>query len=180
MRVFRYILALVLLCAACSCIMILDIDNDPRWKVSFKYNKAKENLTFRDDPSPKGYEYSIPEFFIMDDGQVVYRFYFKNRGFKLQFANIGPFVYGKRYYFTGKEEYFDVSFHWVLDYVKYTCNNGWVEFHPSNDAKISYTVKFEFDLVSPEGKKMQIRDGVFTVYEIIKPRNTDVGLTKDQ
>lgn len=179
MRVLRLFLAFLLLATASSCIMVISTeDNDPRWEVSFKYNGHKESTTVTDNPSPVSMEYSVPEFFIKEDGRVIFRFNYENIGFKLQFPNNGPFVYGKRYSFTGKEEYFDVLFDWIYNGVDYSCKDGWIEFQSSKRRKIAYTIKFQFDLVSPGGTKMQITDGVFTVYEKIEPRNTDVGLTK--
>ncbi|MBO4742236.1 MAG: hypothetical protein J5533_01250 [Bacteroidales bacterium] len=172
----KYILLAVSLLSLASCMMVIEY-KPPRWKCEMKFNGASQSSLCEEDTYPVSMEYSVPEFFIMDDDRVVFRFFYKATGLKLQFANNAPFKYGKRYYFNGTEEFFDVQFDWLYGGVAYECTSGWIEFHSSVLSSVAYTIKFEFDLASPQGDKAEVRSGTFTVYDVVKPRNTNEGLS---
>lgn len=169
-------LALALFCLS-ACVIVV-YHKATRWSLSLKCNGAEDHFECIDDTYPVEIEYSVPEFFIMDDGQVVFRFFYKKTGFKLQFANQGPFKYGKKYSYKAGDEYFDASFVWLYKGQQFECRSGSVEFKRPllSASSIAYTVHFEFVLTAPGSNDMEIRNGVFTVYDKVNPRNTDLGL----
>lgn len=171
----------VLFLAACFCCLtscMIEIrEQFPRWKVSLKYNGVSDSFECVDDTYPASMEYSVPEFFILDDGdKVVFRFYYKDMGLKLQAASEGPFRYGKKYSLRSGDEFFDVSFDWLYNGRKYECQSGWMEFKRAMTIREAYSVSFEFDLAAPGEEPLSIRNGVFTVYDKVAPRNTGAGL----
>ena len=171
----RIMLLACVVCGLASCAIIIE-EHAPRWKYSLKYNGIADSFECVEDTYPISEEYAVPEFFIMDDGKVVFRFFYKDIGFELQAANDGPFKVGKTYYFSGTDEYFDVSFDWLYDGKDYECRSGSMSFERSILSNAAYIIRFEFDLYAPDGSKMEIRDGIFYAYYKVQPRNTDLGL----
>lgn len=178
MRTNRVILLLlaICLCSLQSC-MIEIREQQPRWGYSFKCNGVSQNYECVNNTYPSRMEYSVPEFFTMEDGKVVFRFYNKDTDFKLQAANNGPFKIGKKYDYKAGDEYFDVSFGWLYDGKEYECSSGWIEFKKAAFTREAYRINFEFDLTAPGSDKLEIRNGVFSVYDKVAPRNTAAGLT---
>lgn len=175
----KLLLLALCLCALPSCMIVIR-DQSPRWEYSLKCNGKTDKFKCIEDTYPKSMEYSVPEFFIKEDrDKVVFRFYYKHIGYKLQFATTGPFQYGKRYEFNEGDEFFDVTFRWLYNGVEYKCRNGWIEFKKGSALlREAYSIKYEFDLTAPGSDKLEIRNGTFTVYDKVEPRNTDLGLTK--
>ena len=171
------LLALALsMCLASSCAIVIK-QALPRWKVTLKCNGKSYSHKCGEDTYPVEMEYSVPEFFIRNDGRVVFRFNYKDMGFKLQFATTGgPFEEGQKYSFVRNEEFLDVSFGWLSDGKRFKCSQGWIEFNRSILPDISYTLDFEFDLSASDGSQLQIRKGTLTIYDRVKPRNLDLGL----
>ena len=168
-----YIL-LALLCLT-SCLIEINIEY-PRWKYSLKCNGKDQSFICSRDTYPVDWEYSVPEFFIKDDGTVIFRFFYKDIGLKLQFANDGPFNNGKKYSLSAGDEYFDTAFQWLYDGKAYECKSGWIKFQRSIFSSVDYTMDFEFDLSAPDGSNLQIRNGVMTFYDRVQPRNTAQGI----
>lgn len=162
------------LCCLTSCLTMIYV-KAPRWLVYLKHNGVEDSYTCFQDTYPVSQEYSVPEFFIMDDGKVVFRFYYKDTGFKLQFANDGAFSYGRKYTYKAGDEFFDVSFDWLYKGKSYECNSGFIQFE-RDILDAAFTVNFEFDLTASDGSKMEIRKGQFTAYDKVKPRNISLGL----
>ena len=150
--------------------------DSPRWRCNLKCNGKSEKMVCRADSKQYYKEYSQPEFFIMEDGGVVFRFFDKDTGFKLQGGNDGPFKKGVKYRFSRGDEYFSVSFDWLYGGKAYSCDSGWMSFDYSVLPGVTYTVDFEFDLSAPDGSTMEIRNGVFSVYDKSNPVNTIPGL----
>jgi len=174
----RHICIPVLLATALflsSCMIQIKFES-PRWECTLKCNGKVQKEVCGNDTYPGEYEYSIPEFFIQDNGGVIFRFYDKNTGLKLQAANETRFKSGTKYSFKQGDAYFDACFDWLYKGKKYLCDSGSMTFNRSSNPSIAYTIDFEYDLVAPDGSTMEIRNGTFTIYDRIKPRNTDLGL----
>ena len=172
--VTRIIVTALALCCLSSCLIQIYYQA-PRWKFTLKCNGTEDKFECVDDTYPVSMEYSVPEFFIMDDGKVVFRFYYKDTGFKLQFANDGAFSYGRKYSYKAGDEFFDVSFDWLYKGKSYECRSGFIQFE-SDILNADFTVNFEFDLEAPDGSRMEIRKGLFTVYDKVRSRNTSLWL----
>ncbi|MBR4826936.1 MAG: hypothetical protein IKZ91_03525 [Bacteroidales bacterium] len=140
------------------------------------HNGISYDYTCVQDTYPVHMEYAVPEFFSMDDGRVVFRFFNKETGFELQAGNEGPFKNGKEYSFSAGDEFFDVSFGWLYEGLDFQCDGGSMTFSRNILPGIAYTVKFEFDLSSPDGSRLEIRKGVLTVYDKVEPRNAELGI----
>ena len=171
----KILLIILALCSLSSCALEIKYQA-PRWKYSLKYNGKEESFSCLEDTYPVSMEYSVPEFFIKEDGTVIFRFFYKEMGFKLQAANDGPFKNGRKYEFRKGDEFFDVSFDWLYKGKDYECTSGWMEFKRGFLSDAAYTVSFEFDLTAPDGSKMEIRDGVFSACNKVQPRNTAQGI----
>ena len=78
----------------------------PYWRVSLNLDKKSYTRASYEYPTPVNVEYTYPDFITIGD-TVVFKFFEKSGGFKLQIPNVGPFVYGQRYEFKGDERYFD-------------------------------------------------------------------------
>ncbi len=174
-RSIRILLPIVMAFCVSACMIEIKYQA-PRWKCTLRCNGKTEKAECGYDTYPTVYEYSVPEFFIMDDGRVVFRFYDKGTGLKLQAANDGPFKYGTQYSFSRNDEYFDVSFDWLYSGKAYGCDSGFITFKTSIMPGTAYTIDFEFDLSAPDGSTMEIRKGTFTVFDRVQPRNTAAGL----
>ncbi len=167
------VLATFLCISAC----MIEIRYDfPRWKCTFTCDGEQQREVCGNDTYPETFEYSVPEFFIREDGVVIFRFYDKNTGLKLQAANEAPFKNGTKYSFKQGDEFFDASFDWLYGGKEYKCASGSMSFKRSLLPSIAYTIDFEYDLTCPDGSTMEIRNGAFTVYQRVNPRNTDLGL----
>ncbi len=173
--IIKLLLAATAICILESCLTTI-VYQAPRWNYSLKCNGVTDKFDCRTDTYPVSMEYSVPEFFVKDDGKVVFRFFYKDIGFKLQAANDGPFKNGKKYYYSAGDEFFEASFDWLYEGKEYTCDSGWVMFRRNILPGTDYTVDFEFDLSAPDGSKMEIRDGVFTACSKIEPRGTASGI----
>lgn len=173
--IYKIMLLASVLCGLSSCAIIIK-EQAPRWKYSLRYNGVQDSYECVEDTYPITREYTVPEFFIMEDGKVVFRFYSKALGLELQAASDGPFEARKQYRYKKGDEFFDASFDWLYGGMTYECTSGSVEFRRSILPSVAYTVHFEFDLTAPDGSTMEIRSGVFTVYYKVNPRNTDLGL----
>ena len=171
----KIVLIIIALFSLSSCALEIKYQA-PRWKYTLKYNGKTDKFNCVEDTYPVEMEYSVPEFFIRDDGTVIFRFFYKDIGFKLQAANDGPFKNGSRYEFRKGDEFFDVSFDWLYNGKAYECTSGWMEFKRGFLSDAAYTVSFEFDLIAPDGSKMEIRDGVFSACNKVQPRNTAQGI----
>lgn len=172
---FRLLLAAAAFFCLTSCLMEIKIQA-PRWKYSLTCNGVTDRFECVDDTYPVSMEYSVPEFFAMEDGKVVFRFFYKETGFKLQAANDGPFRNKEKYSFAAGDEFFEASFDWLYGGKEYKCDSGWVMFKRNILPGTDYTVDFEFDLSAPDGSKMEIRDGVFTVFSKVEPRGSASGI----
>ena len=173
--IIRLLVLASVVCGLSSCAIVIE-DHAPRWKCSLKCNGVAENYECVEDTYPVSMEYAVPEFFIMEDGKVVFRFFYKEIGLELQAASDKPFKNGKKYSFSAGDEFFDVSFDWLYNGKDFSCDSGTMQFNRSILPGIAYTINFEFNLSAPGGSKMEIRSGVFTVYDKVQPRNTDIGL----
>lgn len=166
-----------LLIAFCVSSCMIQIKYDfPRWKCTLTCDGKHQREVCGNDTYPKSFEYSVPEFFIRDNGGVIFRFYDKNTGLKLQAANETPFKSGTKYSFKRGDEYFDASFDWLYGGKEYNCTSGSMTFKRSSQPSIAYTIEFEYNLTTPDGITMEIRNGTFTVYRRVNPRHTDLGL----
>ena len=174
-RLLFIVLALATLAGTSSCLMVIR-DSAPRWKYSLKYNGTNDSFTCTEDTQPFVQEYSVPEFFVMDDDVIVFRFYDKASGLKLQAGNTGPFINGKTYSFKEGDPFLDVSFQWLYNGKEYTCRSGSMKFSRNILPNIDYKIDFSFELETPAGTRLSITDGVFTAYSKIQPRNTELGL----
>ena len=174
-RSIRFLLPIMVALCVSACMIEIKYQA-PRWKCTLKCNGKTEKLECGYDSYPSMYEYSVPEFFVMDDGRVVFRFYDKESGFKLQAANDGPFKYGVKYNCSRSDDFFDVSFNWLYGGIAYGCDSGWICFKSSLMPGTSFTMDFEFDLSTSDGSRMEIRSGTFTLYDRIQPRNTAAGI----
>lgn len=172
---FKILLTVSVALCASSCMIEIKYEA-PRWKCTLEHNGVTEKLVCKEDSFPLSQEYSVPEFFFRDDFGVIFRFYDKNTGLKLQFANDGPFKDGQKYSFKRGDEHFDVAFDWLYAGKEYSCDSGWIIFKKYSIPGIDYLIDFEFDLSTPGGDKMEIRKGTFTVYYKVKPRNTFEGI----
>ena len=174
-RLISILAPLVIAFCVSSCMIQIKYDF-PRWKCTFACDGEQQREVCGNDTYPETFEYSVPEFFIRDNGEVVFRFYDKNTGLKLQAANDAPFKNGTKYSFKRGDEYFDASFDWLYGGKEYKCASGSMTFKRSPLPSIAYTIDFEYDLTCPDGSTMEIRNGIFTVYQRVNPRNTDLGL----
>ena len=170
-------MALVALaCCLTSCITVIEI-KEPRWKCSFSYDGKQYSYECKEDTYPVEQEYSVPEFFTMDDGTVVFRFFNKDNGLKLQAACDGPFRYGQRYDFDPENVFWQASFGWLYGGAAYECRSGWVKFSRGLLPGVAYTMSFSYDLAEPvSGAVLQIRDGTFTAYSKVMPRGVGTAL----
>ena len=175
-RLIRLIIVLACLCSLQSC-MIEIREQQPRWGFTLKCNGVSQSYECVSVTTPVSMEYSVPEFFYKEDGTVIFRFYYKDTDFKIQAANNGPFKYGQRYDYKAGDDFFDVSFGWLYDGKEYECRSGWIEFKKALTIREAYRISFEFDLTAPGSDKLEIRNGVFTVYDKVEPRNNKAGLS---
>ena len=174
-RSLRILLPIVAAFCVSACMIEIKYQA-PRWKCTLKCNGKTEKAECGYDSYPTVYEYSVPEFFVMDDGRVIFRFFDKGTGLKLQAASEGPFKYGEKYTYSRGDDSFDVAFNWLYGGIAYGCDCGWICFKSSRMPGTAYTLDFEFDLSSSDGSSMEIRNGTFTVYDRVQPRNTAAGL----
>lgn len=166
---------LILGVSSCKAVKWLD---GPYWKVSLKFDKKAYNRACYDYPTPVNVEYSYPDFIPIGD-TVVFRFFDKRGGFKLQIPNVGPFIYGRRYEFKGDERYFAATFDFIKPSDPPEAVSGWVRFNQSIvPSMVAYTVDFEFDVVGLSGYTGMIKNGLFTVHTKVEPKNMELGLTK--
>lgn len=174
-KVIGLLLLAAVLCNVTSCLIEVKQES-PRWKYSLTCNGEKSSYTCTDDPLSIDLEYSVPEFFVMDDGAIVFRFFDKDTGLKLQAGCYGPFRSGVPYNFTKDDRYFSVDFPWLYNGAQYECTSGCFTFRTSILPAVAYTIDFDCNLSDPSGRNLEIRNGVFTVYNKVNPRNTAVGI----
>ena len=167
----------LLILGVSSCMTVVRIDG-PYWRVSLNLDKKSYTRASYEYPTPVNVEYTYPDFITIGD-TVVFKFFEKSGGFKLQIPNVGPFVYGQRYEFKGDERYFDATFDFIKSSDPPEAVSGWVKFNQSLlPSFIAYTMDFEFDVKGLSGYTGTIKNGVFTVYAKVEPKNTALGLTK--
>jgi hypothetical protein len=171
----RLLLLAAVLFGANSCLIEIKQES-PRWKYSLTCNGEKNSYTCIHDPLSAEIEYSVPEFFILDDGTVVFRFFDKDTGLKLQAGCFGPFRSGVTYSFTKDDRYFSVAFPWLYNGAQYECTSGHFTFRTSLLPAVAYTLDFDCKLSDSSGNTLDIRNGVFTVYNKVNPRNTAAGI----
>lgn len=174
-RGIRILLPILVAFCVSACMIEIRIQA-PRWRCTLNCNGKYEKAECGYDSYPTVYEYSAPEFFVRDDGQIVFRFFDKDTGLKLQAASDGPFKYGVKYDYSRGDEYFNVSFDWLYEGKDYVCDGGCITFRNNILPGIAFAIDFEFDLSASDGSEMKIRNGTFTVYDIVEPRNVDLGL----
>lgn len=174
-RAVRILAPIVIAFCVSACMIEIKYEF-PRWRCTLKCDGARQSQECVLDTYPETREYSVPEFFVMDNGGVVFRFFDKNTGLKLQAANGERFVAGTKYQFKRGDEYFDVSFDWLYNGKDFSCDSGWMIFKRNLMPNIAYTIDFEFDLSASDGSSMTISNGTFTSYYKVKPRNIDLGL----